>query len=107
MKYTKRGMNDVTAHNHVRLSFAGIIRRGRISMMPPYAGIILILRRIRMTHMIPWVPELPYIWTYRDRSLEKYSRFPVKLSKSGSDKSKRVVPWNRPARRVPGASGAP
>ena len=31
------------------------------------------------------------LWSYRDRSLEKYSRFPAKLSKSGPDKPKRIV----------------
>ena len=34
---------------------------------------------------------IPCAWTYRDRSLEKDWRFPVELSKSGPDKSKRVI----------------
>ena len=34
---------------------------------------------------------VPRVWTYRDRSLEKDWRFSVKLSKSGPDKSKRMV----------------
>jgi hypothetical protein len=37
------------------------------------------------------VGKLPRVWTYRDRSLEKDQRFPVKLSKIGPDKSKRTV----------------
>ena len=41
----------------------------------------------------------PRVWTYRDRSLEKKSRFPVKLSRSGPDKSKRIV--------APGGSPGP
>jgi hypothetical protein len=44
--------------------------------MQPYE---LELRRVR------------FVWTYRDHSLEKYSHFPVKLSKSGLDKSKCIV----------------
>jgi hypothetical protein len=35
--------------------------------------------------------DLRCVWTYRDRSLEKDSRFAAKLSKSGRDKSKRIV----------------
>ena len=37
------------------------------------------------------------VWTYRGRSLEIHSRFPAKLSKSGPDKSKRIVGLPRPA----------
>ena len=39
----------------------------------------------------PLPQRLPCVWTYRDRSLEKDSHFPVKLSKWGPDKSKRIV----------------
>ena len=44
----------------------------------------------------PWARRevcfvLPCVWTYRDSSLEKDWRFPFKLSKSGPDKSKRIV----------------
>jgi hypothetical protein len=38
---------------------------------------------------------LPCIWTYRGRSLERYLHFPAKLSKSGPDKSKRIVAEGR------------
>jgi hypothetical protein len=39
--------------------------------------------------------QIPCVWIYRDRSFEKYWHFLAKLSKSGPDKSKRIV-------RVPG-----
>ena len=34
---------------------------------------------------------VPRVWSYRDRSLEKDSRFPVKFSKSDPDNSNRIV----------------
>ena len=37
------------------------------------------------------ITVLPCVWTCRDRSPEKDSRFPVKRSKSGPDKSKHIV----------------
>ena len=35
--------------------------------------------------------RLACVRTYRDRSLEKYEHFPVKLPNSGPDKSERIV----------------
>ena len=38
---------------------------------------------------------LPCVWSYRDSSLEKYWHFPVTLSKSGPDNSKRTPRYTR------------
>jgi hypothetical protein len=45
----------------------------------------------RLASPIKLEVRLPCVWSYRDHSLEKDWRFPVKLSKSGPDKSKRIV----------------
>jgi hypothetical protein len=52
------------------------------------------------------LPRLRCVWTYRDRSLEKYWHLSVKRSKSGPDKSKRNCTLPGSARRAPAATPA-
>ena len=50
-----------------------------------------LMTSLPMARFLALVDEVPCVWTYRDRSLEKDWRFPFKLSNIGPDKSKRSV----------------
>jgi hypothetical protein len=63
----------------------GSARRGRRKVLPRAVGELHAEREEERP------AGLPYVWTYRDHSLEKDWRFPFKLSRSGPEKSKRII----------------